>query len=163
MVEKGDIITIKIDLTGEITVEAQIEEIPIEEAQEGVILTDVIRTEVAQEDEISTDVIRTEVAQEGVILTDVIQEMIDLITAKKRFTPIMIGLVKSATTSTFHLEKNATDVENQKTQNLEVSEITTAAISKEIVDKEKVMTHLENSAKQEENLQIMPIIEGLNH
>jgi len=113
-----------------------------------VILTDVIPTEVAQEDEISTAVI---------------QEMIDLITAKKRFTPIMIGLVKSATMSTFHLEKNVTDVESQKMVSLEASGITTVVISKEIVDKEKVMTHLENSVKQEENLQIMPIIEVLSH
>ena len=75
----------------------------------------------------------------------------------------MIGLVKSATMSTFHLEKNVTDVESQKMVSLEASGITTVVISKEIVDKEKVMTHLENSVKQEENLQIMPIIEVLSH
>jgi hypothetical protein len=148
MVENGDIITIKIDLTGEITVETQIEE---------------ILTEAGQEDEISTDVIQIEVAQEGVITTDVIQEIIDLITVRKRFTPIMIGHVKSAIMSTFHLEKNATDVENQKMDSLEAGGITTVAISKETIDKEKVMTHLENSVKQEGNLQIMPIIEVLSH
>ena len=163
MVENGDIITIRIDLTGEITVETQIEEILIEAGQEGEISTDVIPIEVGQEDEISTDVILTEAAQEGVITTDVIQEIIDLITVRKRFTPIMIGHVKSAIMSTFHLEKNVTDVESQKMDSLEAGGITTVAISKETIDKEKVMTHLENSVKQEENLQIMPIIEVLSH
>ena len=75
----------------------------------------------------------------------------------------MIGHVKSAIMSTFHLEKNVTDVENQKMDSLEAGGITTVAISKETIDKEKVMTHLENSVKQEENLQIMPIIEVLSH
>jgi predicted RNA-binding protein len=178
MGENGDIITIKIDLTGEITVETQIEEIPIEAGQEGVISIDVILTEVAQEGVISTDVILIEVAQEGVISTDVIlieagqegvistdviQEIIDLITVRKRFTPIMIGHVKSAIMSTFHLEKNVTDVGNQKMDSLEAGGITTVAISKETIDKGKVMTHLENSVKQEENLQIMPTIEVLSH
>ena len=148
MGENGDIITIKIDLIGEITVETQIEEILIEAGQEGEITTDVILTEAGQEDEISTDVI---------------QEIIDLITVRKRFTPIMIGHVKSAIMLTFHLEKNATDVENQKMDSLEAGGITTVAFSKETIDKEKVMTHLENSVKQEENLQIMPIIEALSH
>ena len=129
----GDIITIKIDLTGEITVETQIEEILIEGAQE---------------DEISTEEIL---------------ETIDLITVKKRFIPIMIGLAKSAAMSTFHLEKNATDVESQDMNRLKAGGIATVAISKEREDQGKVMTPLGNSAKQEGNLQIMLIIEGLNH
>ena len=129
----GDIITIKIDLTGEITVETQIEEILIEGAQE---------------DEISTEEIL---------------EIIDLITVKKRFIPIMIGLAKSAAMSTFHLEKNATDVESQEMNSLKASGIATVAISKEREDQGKVMTPLGNSAKQEGNLQIMLITEGLNH
>ena len=129
----GDIITIKIDLTGEITVETQIEEILIEGAQE---------------DEISTEEIL---------------ETIDLITGKKRFIPIMIGLAKSAAMSTFHSEKNATDVESQEMNKLKASGIATVAISKEREDQGKVMTPLGNSAKQEGNLQIMLIIEGPNH
>ena len=122
-----------------------------------------VLTEAGQEDEISTDVILTEAGQEDEISTDVIQEIIDLITERKRFTPIMIGLVKSAIMSTFHFEKNATDVENQEMDSLEAGGITTVAISKETIDKEKVMTHLENSVKQKENLQIMPTIEVLSH
>ena len=129
----GDIITIKIDLTGEITVETQIEEILIEGAQE---------------DEISTEEIL---------------EIIDLITVKKRFIPIMIGLAKSAAMSTFHSEKNATDVESQEMNSLKASGIATVAISKEREDQGKVMTPLGNSAKQEGNLQIMHIIEVLSH
>ena len=144
----GDIITIKIDLTGEITVETQIEEILIE----GV-----------QEDEISTDVILTEEAQEDEISTEEILETIDLITVKKRFIPIMIGLAKSAAMSTFHLEKNATDVESQEMNSLKASGIAAVAISKEREDQGKVMTPLGNSAKQEGNLQIMHIIEVLSH
>ena len=129
----GDIITIKIDLTGEITVETQIEEILIEGAQE---------------DEISTEEIL---------------ETIDLITGKKRFIPIMIGHAKSAAMSTFHLEKNATDVESQEMNSLKASGIATVAISKETEAQGKVMTPLGNSAKQEGNLQIMHIIEVLSH
>ena len=144
----GDIITIKIDLTGEITVETQIEEILIEGAQEG---------------EISTDVILTAEAEEAEISTEEILEIIDLITVKKRFIPIMIGLAKSAAMSTFHSEKNATDVESQEMNSLKASGIATVAISKEREDQGKVMTPLGNSAKQEGNLQIMLITEGLNH
>ena len=159
----GDIITIKIDLTGEITVETQIEEILIEGDLEDVTSTDVILTEVALEDEISTDVILTEEALEDEISTEEILETIDLITVKKRFIPIMIGLAKSAAMSTFHLEKNATDVESQEMNSLKASGIATVAISKEREDQGKVMTPLGNSAKQEGNLQIMLIIEDLNH
>ena len=144
----GDIITIKIDLTGEITVETQIEEILIEGALE---------------DEISTEEILTEEAQEDEISTEEILEIIDLITVKKRFIPIMIGLAKSAAMSTFHSEKNATDVESQEMNSLKASGIATVAISKEREDQGKVMTPLGNSAKQEVNLQIMHIIEVLSH
>ena len=121
------------------------------EAQEGVISTDVI-----QEDEI-------EEAQEGEISTEEILETIDLITVRKRFIPIMIGHAKSAAMSTFHLEKNATDVESQEMNSLKASGIATVAISKEREGQGKVMTPLGNSAKQEGNLQIMLIIEGPNH
>ena len=122
-----------------------------------------ILTEVALEDEISTDVILTEEALEDEISTEEILETIDLITVKKRFIPIMIGLAKSAAMSTFHLEKNATDVESQEMNSLKASGIATVAISKEREDQGKVMTPLGNSAKQEGNLQIMLIIEGPNH
>ena len=159
----GDIITIKIDLTGEITVETQIEEILIEGAQEDEISTEEILTEEAQEDEISTEEILTEEAQEDEISTEEILEIIDLITVKKRFIPIMIGLAKSAAMSTFHSEKNATDVESQEMNSLKASGIATVAISKEREDQGKVMTPLGNSAKQEGNLQIMLIIEGPHH
>ena len=82
---------------------------------------------------------------------------------KKRFIPIMIGLAKSAAMSTFHSEKNATDVESQEMNSLKASGIATVAISKEREDQGKVMTPLGNSAKQEGNLQIMHIIEVLSH
>ena len=119
------------DSNGEITVETQIEEILTEAAQEDEISTDVILTEEAQEDEISTEEILTEEAQEDEISTEEILEIIDLITVKKRFIPIMIGLAKSAAMSTFHLEKNATDVESQEMNSLKASGIATVAISKE--------------------------------